>query len=168
MASSHTINSNSGTNAYYNSDNSNEYYIDDVYFSQCESESEFKDGTDNDVTGYNNKPEAQIVNKHKSQTECIEKSNKDQKLITSQKLPKSSARVLGALTSLYEHEDRNTPRKSSFSNNNEVELSGTRGIGTRQFVLIGIGTAMIIVICICAILGSHLLPSQKISRGNDK
>ena len=167
MASSHTINSNSGTNAYYNSDRSNEYYIDDVYFSQYDSESEFKIGAAN-ATSYINKPEAQSVNNLQLPSECIEKSNLYQNQITSKKLPKSSARVLRALTSLYEHEDRNTPRKSSFSNNNEVELSRTRGIRTRQFVLIGIGTAMIIVICICAILGSHFLPSQEISRGNDK
>ena len=167
MASSHTVDSNSGTNAYYNSDKSNEYYIDDVYFSQYESESEFKDGTDY-ATCPNNKPEVQTVNKDKSPSECIEKSNKDQKQIKSQKLPKSSARVLGALTSLYEHEDRNTPRKSGASNINEVGLSGTRGIRARQFVLIGIATTIIMVICICAILGSRLLQSQKNARGNDK
>ena len=166
MSSSQTINSNSSTNAYYNSGKSNEYYIDDVYFSQYECESELKDGTDN-ATHYNNKPQAQIVNTLKSPSECIRKSKKGQNQIKSQKLPKSSSRVLGALTSLYEHEYRNTPHKSGASNDNEVGLSGTSGFRTRQFVLIGIGTAMIMVICICAILGSRLLPSQKNSKGND-
>ena len=92
---------------------------------------------------------------------CIEKSSKDQNQIKQLKLPKSSARVLGALTSLYEHEDRNTPVKSGSFNNNEVELSRTRGVRTRQFVLVGIVRAMIILICICSVLGSRILPSQK-------
>ena len=166
MASSHTRNSNLGTNAYYNSDTSNEYYIDDVYFSQYDSESEFKDSTAN-ATNYRNKPEAQTVDNHNSRSECIEKSSKDQNQIKQLKLPKSSARVHGALNSLYEHEDRNTPVKSGSFNNNEVELSRTRGVRTRQFVLVGIVTAMIILICICSVLGSRILPSQKSSRGND-
>ena len=99
MVSSHAINSNSGTNAYYNLDKSNEYYIDDVYFSQYDSESEFKDSTAN-ATNYRNKPEAQTVDNHNSRSDCIEKSSKDQNQIKQLKLPKSSARVLGALTSL--------------------------------------------------------------------